>query len=77
MAEKTVGRFRQRNRAQVHRWKERWQAGLDDFSCDFRIRNLDRASFVKKGSRLAELLGSPLAVDLQAEHIVSVCIRAA
>src|SRR5712671_1777219 len=69
MAEKTAGRFRQRNRAQVHRWKERWQAGLDDFLAVFALGTLDRASFVKRGSRLAELLGSPLPSDLQAEHI--------
>jgi hydroxymethylpyrimidine pyrophosphatase-like HAD family hydrolase len=69
MAEKTAGRFRRRAPAQVRRWKEHWQAGLDEFLAVFASGTPDRASLVKTGSRLAKLLGSPLPANLQGEHI--------
>jgi hydroxymethylpyrimidine pyrophosphatase-like HAD family hydrolase len=69
MAEKTAGRFRQRGRTQVRRWKKHWQTGLDDFLAAFASGTTDRAALVRMGGRLAKSLEAPLPSDLQAEHI--------
>ncbi|SHJ44107.1 Hydroxymethylpyrimidine pyrophosphatase [Bradyrhizobium lablabi] len=68
--ERLTGILPQRRRAQVRRWRERWQAGLDDFLAVVVARQLsDPTCFAESGSNLAKLLLSPLPPDLQTEHI--------
>jgi hydroxymethylpyrimidine pyrophosphatase-like HAD family hydrolase len=69
MTEKITGNLRQRRRARVRRWRERWQAGLDDFLAIFVREAAEPISFAETGSRLAMLLQSPLPSDLQAKHL--------
>jgi hydroxymethylpyrimidine pyrophosphatase-like HAD family hydrolase len=68
--ERLTGIRPQRRRAQARRWRERWQAGLDDFLTILVAGQLsDPTSFAESGSKLAKLLLLPLPPDLQAEHV--------
>jgi hydroxymethylpyrimidine pyrophosphatase-like HAD family hydrolase len=68
--ERLTGILPQRHRAQARRWRERWQAELDNFLTIVVARQLpDPTSFAESGSKLAKLLLSPLPPDLQTEHI--------
>jgi hydroxymethylpyrimidine pyrophosphatase-like HAD family hydrolase len=68
--ERLTGMLPQRHRAQARRWRERWQAGLDDFLTIVVAGQLSApTSFAESGSKLAKLLLSPLPPDLQTEHL--------
>jgi hydroxymethylpyrimidine pyrophosphatase-like HAD family hydrolase len=59
-----------RHRAQARRWRERWQAGLNDFLTIVVAGQLSNpTSFAEAGSKLAKLLLAPLPPDLQSEHV--------
>jgi hydroxymethylpyrimidine pyrophosphatase-like HAD family hydrolase len=68
--ERLTGILPQRHRAQAHRWRERWQAGLDDFLTLVVAGQLsDPIPLAESGSKLADLLLSPLPPDLQTEQV--------
>jgi len=69
MTDKITVSLRQRRCIQVRRWRERWQAGLDDFLAIFVQEAAEPISFAETGSRLAMLLQSPLPSDLQAKRL--------
>jgi hydroxymethylpyrimidine pyrophosphatase-like HAD family hydrolase len=52
------------NHAQVHRWKEEWQNGLDTFFCAMARRSADPASYVEPTETLAAILQLPLPAEL-------------
>jgi hydroxymethylpyrimidine pyrophosphatase-like HAD family hydrolase len=53
-----------RSRAQVSRWKERWQNGLDAFFAVLARGGSDPASFMDAAQQLSEVLRSPLPGNL-------------
>jgi hypothetical protein len=68
--DKLEGILRYRRRAQVRRWRERWQANLDGFlSVVVAGQAADPASFIEGSRKVAEALPLPLPPDLQAERI--------
>src|SRR5258708_11780767 len=68
--ERLTGILPQRHRAQARRWRERWQAGLDDFLTIVVAGQLsDPTPFAEAGSKFAKLLLSPLPPHLQTEHV--------
>jgi hydroxymethylpyrimidine pyrophosphatase-like HAD family hydrolase len=68
--ERLTGILPQRHRARARRWRERWQAGLDDFlTIVVAGRLADPTSFAESGGKLAKLLLSPLPPDLQTEQV--------
>jgi hydroxymethylpyrimidine pyrophosphatase-like HAD family hydrolase len=69
MTEKIAESLRQRRCIQARRWRERWQAGLDDFLAIFVREAAEPVSFTETGSRLTKLLQSPLPSDLQVERL--------
>jgi hypothetical protein len=69
MTDKITVSLRQRRCIQVRRWRERWQAGLDNFLAIFVQEAAEPISFAETGSRLAMLLQSPLPSDLQAKRL--------
>jgi hydroxymethylpyrimidine pyrophosphatase-like HAD family hydrolase len=70
VTERIWSNLRQRRRAHVRRWRECWQAGLDDFlSIVVAADASDPTSLSKSGRRLTMLLQAPLPSDLQAEPI--------
>ena len=69
MTDKITVSLRQRRCIQVRRWRERWQAGLDNFLAIFVQEAAAPISFAETGSRLAMLLQSPLPSDLQAKRL--------
>jgi len=65
-----VQTLRQRSLAPARRWREHWQASLDEFLASVVAGEaFDPASFAETDSRLAMLLQLPLPADLEAEHI--------
>lgn len=60
--------LRWRHRAQVRRWREQWQTGLDEFLAIVAAETSDAALFAEPGRKLANLLRRPLPLDLQAKR---------
>jgi hydroxymethylpyrimidine pyrophosphatase-like HAD family hydrolase len=67
--EKITKNFRWRRCMQVRHWSQGWRAGLDDFLAIFARGAAEPSAFVAAGSRLTELLKSPLPPSLQVERL--------
>jgi len=64
MTEKVAENLPKQSRAQVSRWKEEWQNGLDGFFAFLARCDSDPVTFVESAQKLSGMLRSPLPSDL-------------